>query len=84
MLWRNGHFCVVKIGEVAGADVDGRDTEADLTGVDTIEVDEPFERGLERARIVQADRVLKNQSAGGRGAKKPDCPNISALNALAR
>src|ERR1700720_2383317 len=57
MLWSNDYFCIVKIGEVTTAYVDGGDAEADFTGVDTIEVNQPFECSFQRTRIVEAGRL---------------------------
>ncbi len=45
---------VVEAGEIAGAHVDRTDREAHLARVDSIEVDQPLERGLERGGIVPA------------------------------
>src|SRR4029077_4629504 len=57
---------VVEVQEVTGGHVRGADAEACLAGIDAIEVDQAFECGLERRRIVVARSLY---AAGG---LKPD------------
>ena len=56
MLGPNGHLSVVEVREIAGAHIYGTDAKADFAGVDAIELDQLFERILQRARIVIARR----------------------------
>ena len=57
MLRANGGFRAVEIGEAAGAHIHRSDAEAGALGiVDAVEVDELFERLLERRRAVEARR----------------------------
>ena len=68
---------VVEIDKVAGADIDGADAEARLTGVDAVKVDKALERRPEKLRVIKARGL---QRAGGAepgvklaGDEEPGC-----------
>ena len=61
MLGPNGHLSVVEVREIAGAHIYGTDAKADFAGIDAVEIDQPFERILQRARIVIAGRRSAEQ-----------------------
>ena len=56
MLGPDGMGRVVEIDEIACADTDRADAEANFVGVDSIEIDKPLERAFERAAVVIARR----------------------------
>ena len=75
---------IVEIFDIAGGDADRADAEAGFQIVDAVEIDQPFQRLLQRRGIVIALRLRAaggHSGAGGiRGVKKPGTPKV-AINA---
>jgi glycine/D-amino acid oxidase-like deaminating enzyme len=84
VLRSDGVSRVIEVQEVTGGHVHGADAEARLAGIDAIEVDQAFECGPERRRIVVACGLDARwpASVGTRGAKKPAAPPSRAAPAL--
>ena len=77
---------VVEIDKVAGADIDGADAEARLTGVDAVKVDKALERRPEKLRVIKA-RGLERAGGAEPGVKlagdeEPGCAGERAEIAL--
>ena len=71
MLRANGDFRAVEIGEAAGAHIHRSHAEAGVLGiVDAVEVDELFERLLERRRAVVARRHGRREPLMSAGAER--------------